>query len=79
MTIVVADTSPLNYLVIIEAIQILPRLYRRIVVPEPVLAELRDAGAPASVREWALHAPDWIDVRPSPTTTRLFPTWIQER
>jgi predicted nucleic acid-binding protein len=39
MTVVVADTSPLNYLVLIEAIDLLPTLYGRVVVPEPVLAE----------------------------------------
>ena len=34
MTIVIADTSPVNYLVPIDEIGILPRLYRRIVLPE---------------------------------------------
>ena len=66
MTIVVADTSPLNYLVLIQAIEILPRLYARIVVPDAVVSELRDVGAPAPVREWALDPPEWIDIRPSP-------------
>jgi predicted nucleic acid-binding protein len=66
MTVVVADTSPLNYLVLIEASDILQSLYGRIVVPETVLAELRHTGAPAPVRQWALDLPEWIDVRPSP-------------
>jgi predicted nucleic acid-binding protein len=30
MTVVVADTSPLNYLLLIGEIEILPRLYREI-------------------------------------------------
>jgi len=46
MTVVVADTSPLNYLILIEAIDLLPRLYRRIVIPVEVLTELLDKGAP---------------------------------
>jgi predicted nucleic acid-binding protein len=45
--IVVADTSPLNYLVQISCDFLLPSLYRRVIVPPSVLseltAELRDA------------------------------------
>ena len=36
MTVVVADTSPLNYLTLIELIDVLPRLYGSVVIP-PVL------------------------------------------
>ena len=50
MTVVVADTSPLNYLALIEIVDVLPRLYGTIVVPEEVLAELRASGAPDPVR-----------------------------
>ena len=42
MTVVVADTSPLNYLVLIEAIDLLPRLYGTIIIPAEVLDELID-------------------------------------
>ena len=37
--LVVADTSPLRYLVVIQAIEILPLLYEQVVVPQAVLAE----------------------------------------
>jgi predicted nucleic acid-binding protein len=37
MTVVVADTSPLNYLILIEAIDLLPRLYKSIIIPAEVL------------------------------------------
>jgi len=46
MTVVVADTSPLNYLVLIGHIDVLHRLYGRVLVPSEVLAELTDARAP---------------------------------
>ena len=36
MTVVVADTSPLNYLILIEAIDLLPRLYKNIIIPAEV-------------------------------------------
>lgn len=60
--IVVADTSPINYLVLIGHIDILPRIYREIVVPESVLEELRDPESPATVREWLSARPEWLNV-----------------
>ncbi len=63
MTVVVADTSPLNYLILIEAIDVLPRLYGAVVVPRQVIAELTAAEAPDSVRAWASSLPAWIDAR----------------
>jgi predicted nucleic acid-binding protein len=49
VTVVVADTSPINYLVLIDEIGILPRPYHRIVIPEEVFIELVDEGAPPRV------------------------------
>ena len=66
MTVVVADTSPLNYLILIEAIELLPRLYGRIVIPVEVLNELIDGGAPRRVSEWATKLPEWVEVRSTP-------------
>ena len=63
MTVVVADTSPLNYLILIEAIDLLPRLYGGIVIPVDVLNELLDDGAPRWVSEWAMNLPEWVEVR----------------
>jgi predicted nucleic acid-binding protein len=37
MTLVIADTSPLNYLVLINEVRILPDLYGQVVVPPEVL------------------------------------------
>ncbi len=36
--IVVADASPLNYLVLIDQIGLLPILYQQVLIPEAVLA-----------------------------------------
>jgi predicted nucleic acid-binding protein len=33
--IVVADTSPLNYLILIEQVQVLEILYGQVVIPQP--------------------------------------------
>jgi predicted nucleic acid-binding protein len=66
MTVVIADTSPINYLVLIDQIGILPRLYHRIVIPEDVFIELMDEGAPVEVREWTMQYPGWLEIRRSP-------------
>ena len=63
MTVVVADTSPLNYLALIGEIEILRRLYGRIVIPKEVFAELAASGAPREVKEWIQSRPDWLEVR----------------
>jgi predicted nucleic acid-binding protein len=60
--IVVADTSPLNYLVQMGRENILQKIYGSVIVPPGVLAELRHAGAPPPVRNWALDLPDWVTV-----------------
>ena len=63
MKVVVADSSPLNYLILIGSVDVLHRLYSAIVVPQLVVAELTDPAAPQHVRAWAVSLPDWIDVR----------------
>jgi predicted nucleic acid-binding protein len=60
--IVVSDTSPINYLVLIGAIEVLPRLFDKIYVPPQVLDELRRSNAPEVVRHWANAPPDWLQV-----------------
>jgi len=47
---VVADTSPLNYLILIDHINLLPQLYGRVLIPESVLQELSAIETPQIVR-----------------------------
>lgn len=63
MTVVVADTSPLNYLVLIGRIEMLSSLYVKVLAPPEALAELADVGAPAKVLKWAKSLPQWLEVR----------------
>ena len=51
MTVVIADTSPINYLVLIKHVDILEQLYQIVVMPSAVYAELTAAGTPPMVRE----------------------------
>jgi len=62
MRLVVADTSPLRYLVQIEQIDLLPRLFEKIFIPSVVYDELRHASAPEAVRNWMSSRPDWLEV-----------------
>lgn len=61
--IVVADTTPLRYLVRVGQVDLLESLYKRLVVPEAVLAELQHARTPEIVRRWAESPPSWIEPR----------------
>lgn len=61
--LIVADTSPLNYLVLIDAIKVLPKLYGRIIIPRQVHDELRDADSHEQLRAWLAMKPDWLEVR----------------
>jgi predicted nucleic acid-binding protein len=65
--IVVADTTPVNYLILIGEIDVLAKLYGRVVVPQAVYEELTNPHAPASVRTWIERPPDWLEIL-SPTT-----------
>jgi len=58
--IAVADTSPLCYLILIGEIDLLPKLFSQVLVPEAVLAELLHEDAPSAVRGWASNLPPWI-------------------
>ena len=59
--IVVADSSPLQYLILLEQTA-LHRFYGEVLVPEAVAVELSAARAPQPVREWMSRPPAWIDV-----------------
>ena len=61
--IVVADTSPLHYLVLVGAIDVLPSLFRQVLIPAAVHEELRHPGAPLAVRQWLASRPAWLEVR----------------
>jgi predicted nucleic acid-binding protein len=63
MLLIVADTSPLVYLVLIDHIDILPQLFETILVPEAVHAELQNPLAPTAVQGWASALPSWVEVK----------------
>ena len=62
--IVVADASPLHYLVLIERIAVLSSLYGQVLIPSVVCEELQRPRTPEVVRLWMVHPPPWLDMRP---------------
>lgn len=64
--IIVADTGPLNYLVLIGAVDVLDPLYSHVLVPKTVSNELTSVGAPTVVQTWIAQVPRWLEVRPDP-------------
>jgi len=67
--IVVADTGPLHYLILIGQIDVLPQLFGAVAVPAIVAGELRHAHAPNAVRAWADSPPPWLAVHDTPAET----------
>src|SRR5438270_3804523 len=61
--IVVCDTSPLNYLVLIDLQHVLPELFERILIPSAVRDELQSAGAPEAIVRFMAAAPAWLEPR----------------
>lgn len=61
--IVVADASPLNYLIQLQADDLLHRVFRQVLVPRAVMLELSHPRAPEAVAAWTLHPPAWIELR----------------
>ena len=61
--IVVSDSGPLNYLIWIDAVGVLPQLYETVVIPEAVQRELSHPKAPTQVRQWIASLPNWVSVQ----------------
>ena len=66
MRIVVADSGPLRYLVLIGEVDILPKLMGHVLVPSEVRAELDRPQTPMPVRAWITTPPPWLTVQPAP-------------
>ena len=59
--IVVSDTSPLNYIVLIDLSLILPKLFERIVIPQAVRRDLLSAAAPDAIKQFMSTEPEWLE------------------
>lgn len=57
MQVAVGDTSPINYLILIDHVDLIPRLFDGWLLPTAVAAELTSARTPARVRQWMPLSP----------------------
>lgn len=69
MRLVIADTGPVNYLLLIGHVEILPALFERVILPSAVKDELADRDTPSLVRKWIADPPVWVDVRQTSSRT----------
>lgn len=79
MSLVVSDTSPIHYLVLCGAIDVLPRLFERVIIPRSVFAELQHERTPTVVRDWISSLPTWATVQAGPAISTDVPIDPGER
>jgi predicted nucleic acid-binding protein len=65
--IVIADATPLNYLVLIRHVEILHQIFGHVVVPSAVVEELQRSRTPELVRVWMDAPPPWLEIRAVPS------------
>jgi len=61
--IVVADSSPLRYLIVLGQQDLLPRIFGGVSIPSTVLKELSAPATPILVRNLLADRPRWLEVR----------------
>jgi predicted nucleic acid-binding protein len=68
MRVIVADTTPIRYLVEIGQLDVLPQLFGTIFIPSVVYGELQHPGAPLQVRNTLKSPPGWLKVMTTATS-----------
>jgi predicted nucleic acid-binding protein len=63
MSVIISNTTPINYLVLIDQINVLRHLYAHVMIPQAVFGELQDEGTPGKVKAWVASHPEWLEVR----------------
>jgi len=61
--IVIADTTPLHYLILIGEVEVLKKMFGSVILPQAVIDELTRDRTPQPVRDWIDSQPSWIEVK----------------
>jgi predicted nucleic acid-binding protein len=61
--IVVADASPLHYLILVGHVEVLSQVFDRVLVPPAVVSELSRRQTPEPVRRWMTSPPHWLEIK----------------
>jgi predicted nucleic acid-binding protein len=72
--IVIADSSPLRYLVLVQQAHLLHALFDSIIIPPGVVSELTQKNTPAPVQIWMEHQPEWVTVQSPRIPLPIFPS-----
>ncbi len=67
--IIVSDTSPLCYLLLIDQIDVLRELYSVVVIPQAVSDELNSPESPSVIRNWIAQPPSWLHIQTVDTSS----------
>jgi predicted nucleic acid-binding protein len=72
VSVVVSDSSPLNYLALLSDFDLLRQIYKTLVIPPAVYREVVERGAAYPVAKVVRAAlGEWISVAEAPDTTRV--------
>ncbi len=61
--IVVSDTSPLHYLILINRVDLLPKLFGQVITTQFVIEEMSQPSSPEKVRRWVSQLPTWLELK----------------
>jgi predicted nucleic acid-binding protein len=62
LPVIVSDTTRLNYLILIDAADLLPQLYERVLAPGAVWNELSHPRTTEKARNWLSRKPEWLEI-----------------
>jgi len=61
--IIISDTTPLHYLILLKKAELLQKLFSIIIIPEAVFTEMQHEGTPETVRKWIAFLPAWVQIK----------------
>ncbi len=61
--IIIADTTPIHYLRLIGKVEILEKLFGRLIIPQAVFDELHRDSTPQPVKDWIDSQPSWVELK----------------
>lgn len=61
--IIISDTTPLHYLILLEKADLLEKLFGKIIIPKAVFREMRHDKTPEAVHKWIARLPEWIEIK----------------
>ncbi len=70
---IICDTSPICYLILIDQVDILPQLFEVITIPIGVKDELVAEQSNEAIQSWALAPPSWVNIQPVPQLIENLP------